>query len=418
MQDAPQEARFGLRRGLAEGAGGCGGQAPFREARGDQALDLLGSQAGELGQPLAQHGPKRRGRDLLDQGLRLGEEARAPLFRRHVDLGGELGEQELREGLGGRYRLEERRLALAPHVGIGIVLGGQEEEAHHLAVRKHGQRDLERSPGGLAARGVAVEAEDHVVGELQQLRDVERCSRRSQRGHGVLDPVLGECHDIHVALDHQNLVRVANRAPRLVEAVELAAFFEERGLGGVQVLRLALADDAPAETDHVAARVQDRKHHAIAKAVVAARFPFGLAFVRLAVDHEAGVLQARGGVVGEHGFQVLPPVGRVTQAVARGDLARQPTALEVFDRGLRFLELGAIVGERIHHAGGQSRRLGRPGSIRARARLGHGHAHGLGELADRLRIGEARVLHEEADRVAVGSAAEAVIELLRRAHRE
>ena len=63
---------------------------------------------------------------------------------------------------------------------------------------------------------------------------------------------------------------LADRAPRLVKAVELAPLLEERRLGRVQVLRLARADHAAAEPDHVAARIENREHHAVTEPVVTA----------------------------------------------------------------------------------------------------------------------------------------------------
>src|SRR5207237_6160762 len=139
---------------------------------------------------------------------------------------------------------------------------------------------------------------------------------------------------------------VANRAPCLVEPIELAALLEERRLGRIEVLGLAFADDAAAESDHVAARVEDRKHDALAKAVVTARLLLR-ALGGLAIDDEPGVLELARRIVGEHRREVLPSLGRVADAVAGGDLARDAAALEVIDCRARFLELGAVVGERV-----------------------------------------------------------------------
>src|SRR5690606_39920605 len=53
------------------------------------------------------------------------------------------------------------------------------------------------------------------------------------------------------------------------EAVQLAPLLEQRRLGGVQVLRLALVEDAPAEGDDAPAPIVDREDDAVAEAVVA-----------------------------------------------------------------------------------------------------------------------------------------------------
>src|SRR5262249_19639704 len=135
----------------------------------------------------------------------------------------------------------------------------------------------------------------------------------------------------------------ADRAPRLVEAVELAPLLEERRFRRVEVLGLAFAEDASTETDDVSTRVENRKHHAIAEAVIAARgFGVGVLGLVSGIDDEPRVLHDRRGVIGEHALEVLPSIGRVAKAVARGDFTREAPALEVVDGDFRFLELGAI----------------------------------------------------------------------------
>ena len=50
-----------------------------------------------------------------------------------------------------------------------------------LVVRRERQAHLERAPGGLAAGRIAVEAENNLVGEAQQLRHVHGGGRGAQR---------------------------------------------------------------------------------------------------------------------------------------------------------------------------------------------------------------------------------------------
>ena len=56
---------------------------------------------------------------------------------------------------------------------------------------------------------------------------------------------------------------------------------------GIQVLRLALIEDAPTETDHTTPRIANRKHDAIPETIVVARALAALPFLG-ALDHEAG----------------------------------------------------------------------------------------------------------------------------------
>jgi hypothetical protein len=60
--------------------------------------------------------------------------------------------------------------------GVRILAVGQEEEADRLVVRRERQAHFQRPPGGLAAGGVAVEAEHQLVGEAQELGNVHRRS--------------------------------------------------------------------------------------------------------------------------------------------------------------------------------------------------------------------------------------------------
>ena len=62
--------------------------------------------------------------------------------------------------------------------------------------------------------------------------------RRSCRAQGrdrVLDTVLRERHDVHIALDDDDAAGGPDRTPRLHEPVELAALLEECRLGRVEV---------------------------------------------------------------------------------------------------------------------------------------------------------------------------------------
>ena len=132
---------------------------------------------------------------------------------------------------------------------------------------------------------------------------------------------------------------LAQRAARLEQAIELAALDEDRRLGRVQVLRLAAVEHAAAEADDLALDRADRKHDAIAEAVVALLLG---PFVALHDDH-AALGQQRIVVAREHAGQAAPARRRVAQAEALGDLAAQAAALEVVD-GLRvLLELAAVV---------------------------------------------------------------------------
>ena len=99
-----------------------------------------------------------------------------------------------------------------------------------------------------------------------------------------------QAHDIHVSLDDHQALEIGVRLPRLVEAVQLAALVKQRGFRRIQVFRLALIDDAAAECDDPPARIANREHQAVAKAVIEAGLPFAAA--RVALDDQTCLQQA------------------------------------------------------------------------------------------------------------------------------
>ena len=134
----------------------------------------------------------------------------------------------------------ERSLAVAANEIVGILAVGEKQEARLLAVRQHRQRVLQRAPRGLASGGVAVEAEDDEIGEAEELLRMDGRRRRAQRRNGVLDAVLRQRHDIHVAFDDEDAAGIANRVSREIEAVELFSLREDGCFGGVKVFWLAV----------------------------------------------------------------------------------------------------------------------------------------------------------------------------------
>ena len=145
------------------------------------------------------------------------------------------------------------------------------------------QAGLERSPGRAPPGRIAVEAENDRIGLAQQLLHVNRRARGAERRDRVREPELGERDDVHVAFDDQHVLALANREPRLEQAVQLTALAEQRGFRRVQVLRLAAAEHAPAEADHLALHIADREHDPLAEPVVAARNALRISL--LADDH-------------------------------------------------------------------------------------------------------------------------------------
>ena len=236
---------------------------------------------------------------------------------------------------------------------------------------------------------------------------------------GVGHAGLVQAHDVHVALDHHQSLQAACRLPRLEQAVKLAALVEQLRLGRVQVLRLALVEHAAAEADGPSARVADREHHAVAEAVVVAGFRAGPGVVAVALDDQACAQQdlalvVGGAVAAEQG---VPPGGRVADAEAlRWSPRSRPRRLQIVLRA-------RLAAQRLPEEQGCAFHRDVQLVMRVRRRRGaafarHLQAGARSEFLDRLDEAEVVVVHDEAERRAVRAAAEAVIELLVRAHRE
>jgi hypothetical protein len=181
----------------------------------------------EFGQLPPHERPQDRRRDLACKRTRRGDKGGAALRRRRPVPRGEFLEQKLRQRRCAFDRALERRLAVRAHEVVRILAVGEEQEARLLAVGQHRQRVFERAPRGFAPCSVAVEAEDHPLRQAKELLRMKRCRGGAQRRHRVLDAVLGERHDIHVALDHEHLTGGAYGISRKIETVELFSLGEE-----------------------------------------------------------------------------------------------------------------------------------------------------------------------------------------------
>src|SRR5690606_9833661 len=215
---------------------------------------------------------------------------------------------ERRQRSGGGDSLAESVRAVRTHERVRILPFGQQQELDLDLAAGERQNRLERPPRRRAARLVAVEAEDDAIREAGQPANVLGGRRRAERRDGGLDAELREARDVEIALDDENLGGPARDPARLEEAVELAPLVEDRRLRGVQVFRLAGAEDASAEADHVAARIADREHDPVAEPVVDA--------AALVANQEPGLEQLRDALLVpaeplQHG---IPRVGRVAQA--------------------------------------------------------------------------------------------------------
>ena len=217
------------------------------------------------------------------------------------------------------------------------------------------------------------------------------------------DALLDRARDVEVALHQHRALPLHDRVARPVEAVEDAALRVDGRLGRVQVLGLAAVEAARAERDHLARLVQDREDRAVAEAVV-------VAFLALALEHEAGLQQQRRSeLAAQRAEQVVPGVARGAGADLLERLLLEAAAEQVLAR-LRAgggPERAREVLRRRFHEREQLLALLAVGPG-LDAPLGHRDAEAPRQRLDRL--GEARALaqHHELEDVAALAAAEAV----------
>src|SRR6185437_16195952 len=173
-----------------------------------------------------------------------------------------------------RIRREAALEGVAAFLGderIGVLSLRKKEEADLAALERLGQCILQGAPGRGAPGAIAVECEYDLRNQPENAFQMLGRRRSAERRYGAGNVELMQPHDVDVSLDDEQPRKRCSALASLVEPVELAAFVKERRLRRVEVLRLALADHAAAERDDPAAAVADRKHDAIAEAVIEAR---------------------------------------------------------------------------------------------------------------------------------------------------
>ena len=232
-------------------------------------LEHLPQPVAEFAAIIFAHGIVADGRrDLGDPRL----ERRAPLGRIEPAGLGLAHPQHVGERARGADDLGDRLAAARAHEIIGIVPFGQAGELQALAGLDQRQGQIDGAIGGAPPGGIAVEAERRLVRHLPEQNELVGGERGAERRHRRLE--AGSHHGDHVdiALDRDHRRALVRGGARGGDVVERPALVEERRLRRVQVFRLrVLLERASAEGDDAAAQIGDRKHHAIAEAVVGHR---------------------------------------------------------------------------------------------------------------------------------------------------
>ena len=183
--------------------------------------------------------------------------------------------------------------------------------------RHRGVDELQRPVGRLLACGVAVEKiDDLLLRVTSEDADVAHGERRAERGHRVAHSPFVKRDDIGVAFAHDGDAARRHGDFRLVEAVEHLRLVEQWRLLGIEVFRLPLPDDAPAERNAVARHIVYGEHDAVVETVAQLALGITAAYVRL--DHLVGLETLRRKMARKH----AAPGGEPQVPIVR-DLAAQ-----------------------------------------------------------------------------------------------
>ena len=91
--------------------------------------------------------------------------------------------------------------------------------------------------------------------------------RRSQRCHRIVNARAMKRYDIGIAFHHNGIARSSHSGFRLVKAVEHRGLMEQRCFLGIQVLRLTIADNAPAKCYAIPLHIANGKHDAVVESI-------------------------------------------------------------------------------------------------------------------------------------------------------
>ena len=156
---------------------------------------------------------------------------------------------------------------MLPDELIGILAVRHNDDTHLGARIAH---DGERADCRILSGLVAVIAEKEPLAVAQEFFAVLGRERRAKRCDDILDARIKDRDGIHIPLDDDDIPCLPDGLMRPVEAEEQPPLVEEDGLLRIEVFRLAVVENAPAEPDDASLLIRDWDHHAVAEAVVKA----------------------------------------------------------------------------------------------------------------------------------------------------
>ena len=131
--------------------------------------------------------------------------------------------------------------------------------------------------------GVAIEHIHNALGKTGERLDVMLRERGAQRSDNVFNPRLPAGDAIGITLHHDGGILRDDKLLGPIKTVEVSLFMKHARLGGVEVLRLAVAHNATAKGNVVTLLVKDGEHHTVVEAV--GKLPAPAAHGNIGVDH-------------------------------------------------------------------------------------------------------------------------------------
>ena len=285
----------------------------------------------------------------------------------------------------------------------GVVAVGQHHAAqvHRILLDK-----LNRATGGLLTGSIAVKHIDDALCKTGERLDVMLRQRRAQRGDDVFDPCLPAGDAIGIALHHDGGILRDDKLLGPVKAIEVSLFMEHARLGGVEVLGLTVTHDAAAKGNVVTLFIEDRKHHAVVKAIGKLSTP--AAHGHVGVNHllrgKARLRQMCHQHIAARSKAQAVAAANVAAHTAAGKVLARTAVFAAHEHGV--VELGRL-GAQVIDAGTLGAALAAGTGI---VQLNTG---AIGQIANRLGKTQVLALHDIGEDVAALAAAKAVPHLRR-----
>ena len=229
--------------------------------------------------------------------------------------------------LGKRHRLRNQEIksvhALLTHKTVRIFGVRQKDKIYAFLLGQNLKAILQGSPGRFSPGLIAIKAVDDAIDLPQQFLYMRSSRCSTERRHRITDAMLRQGHNVHVTLNDNDRILLAQSRTGLRQPKDLAPLFKQRGFRRIEILRLTIAHNPPAKGNHFAFLVHDRKHHTVTKTVIEAPL--------LVFDHQPGLLQFNNTIVVERSPQILPAIRRITDAKFLCDFPTEASPFQVIN---------------------------------------------------------------------------------------